>query len=674
MAIVLDSVPDNLGTVPSGGNIRIDGSGVTSDFGISQYLMSLNAPRYKVPYNYKNANDAQILSSSTNYIFTTIAPTVYEDTDISWNLRVTDSQGTRESKTVTITVLAANGTLTVDAGSNIESATIGDTIQLNATAESDVGIKSYRWEQTKGALVELNDRNVSNPTFTMPNRNTATSFADDLDYLPERVIGEARFPLGLRNLVDIEYLGVGTLNGGGETSSNYAHATLGVSEDGTSMYMQSIATSSILGSIAKFDTPKFAKVTDPNDFPNGAQQQPYVTILDHPAVVGTQLDRISHMYEFNGKLIVQAYVDYGTVQDADNLLVLDPDDIAAAPVGSLQMDGKTFSNGFISPIPANLQASFGGATHITASGKRDSILSRFPIGHSLFTVNPQDILDQTIEDDRSVPTTEYMKHTWDNPLAPNSMYFTELYETEYIYTGLSSAVFAFIVPDTDIFLVLGNNGGTHSGIGYKILSEDFGTAGGGPSAYDAGDGSPYFWAYSVTDIINAANTYSPRPIAHGKMQHPFSGSTASGAFDPNTNRLFIGQKGTGQTGQFDYAPAILAYSVKAKDENSLAIVRPPALEFRLTVTNNEGHKVTDTVVVSTDIINQSSLLLSVEGMPNNLYAVEINDGISKELISTINAQFVDGESTVNIDVPVGTNIQYTIKTNTHIAGGTGVTS
>ena len=94
------------------------------------------------------------------------APAVDQDTDLVFQLQVTDNNGATDTTTTTITINNAP-TANADEATRINEAT---DYTLSATASTDSGgsITSYLWQQTDGPNVELDDSNSPTPTFTAP--------------------------------------------------------------------------------------------------------------------------------------------------------------------------------------------------------------------------------------------------------------------------------------------------------------------------------------------------------------------------------------------------------------------------------------------------------------------------------------------------------------------------
>ncbi|MFK7741457.1 MAG: REJ domain-containing protein [Planctomycetota bacterium] len=107
------------------------------------------------------------------------APELLSNTDIQFQLTVTDIGGLSDSSTVSITVNADNDAPSADAGANI-TAHEGETVTLNASGSVDpenAGL-TYAWQQVSGPSVVLDDSSAAQPNFTAPEglANTTVRF------------------------------------------------------------------------------------------------------------------------------------------------------------------------------------------------------------------------------------------------------------------------------------------------------------------------------------------------------------------------------------------------------------------------------------------------------------------------------------------------------------------
>ena len=133
-----------------------------------------------------------------------------------------------------------------------------------------------------------------------------------------------------------------------------------------------------------------------------------------------------------------------------------------------------------------------------------------------------------------------------------------------LWNFLAKARVGFIAPGTSTFVVLGEIGGTRSGIGYKITQDD-GNLCGGYCAYDADDYDNAYWLFDVHDIVAADDVHLPHPYSYGTWSVPFddggSHRIIGGTFDPTGATLYLALGSAGQVGTYDRPPLILAYSV-----------------------------------------------------------------------------------------------------------------
>jgi hypothetical protein len=120
-----------------------------------------------------------ILDDASSATPTFTAPEGLSNTDIQFELSVSDGTNAPSIDTVTITVNADNDAPSADAGSN-QIANEGDLITLTADGSSDPEAQglTYTWTQTSGPSVVLSDANAAQPTFTAPEGlvNTSVQF------------------------------------------------------------------------------------------------------------------------------------------------------------------------------------------------------------------------------------------------------------------------------------------------------------------------------------------------------------------------------------------------------------------------------------------------------------------------------------------------------------------
>ena len=120
------------------------------------------------------------LSDATAAQPTFTAPAVAAETALSFELTVTDDDGSQDADTVGITILA-NAAPTANAGVDLQVYE-NNTVQLDgsASSDSDGSISAYSWQQidSSGFPVSLSDATAAQPTFTAPAvaADTALSF------------------------------------------------------------------------------------------------------------------------------------------------------------------------------------------------------------------------------------------------------------------------------------------------------------------------------------------------------------------------------------------------------------------------------------------------------------------------------------------------------------------
>jgi PKD domain len=109
------------------------------------------------------------------------APSVSANTELTFELTVTDNDGATATDSVTVTIDNENQPPTANAGSD-QSVNEGDTVALDGSASTDAdgSIASYSWTQTAGATVTLSDASSATPSFTAPNVDSTDTLTFEL--------------------------------------------------------------------------------------------------------------------------------------------------------------------------------------------------------------------------------------------------------------------------------------------------------------------------------------------------------------------------------------------------------------------------------------------------------------------------------------------------------------
>lgn len=284
--------------------------------------------------------------------------------------------------------------------------------------------------------------------------------------------------------------------------------------------------------------------------------QPFANLLDGVPVVpdGWDTDRVvSGLYHdrASGRLAVNVtrYYDAGFPPNAHTTLVLERGDALAQTAGKrgfFRMSGGARSSGWISPVPPKLQSGLGG-THLFGNSDGFSILGRASIGPSAFAYDLARITGASPPaNGAAIDAQPLIDFPITHPLTPED----QLEAPGQIWTVLSRAMYAFIVPGSRTYLALGHSAGHRAGCRYGVPSWDP-DGGSGYHPIDPTDVGNHYWAFRVDDMLAVRRgelaAHELRPYAHGDWVLPWQGERYAGrlryvggaCLDPDTGRLYV---------------------------------------------------------------------------------------------------------------------------------------
>ena len=519
--------------------------------------------------------------------------TAIDDTDDSVDVTISGSIG-EELGTYILTYSAAD---TSGNGSSIQRAVtiddlIGPVIALNGLENINLEFGNSYNEQGATATDNLDgnvevsiDGNVGEDVGTYIVSYSATDNAGNESIVERRVKVEKwlfeedikrdivqstptsiNVPKGLAARLNIEYLGAFRVVAQGESNSGGAVGTLGFNYDNNSLYL---AGWSREHAIAEFRIPnEFSFENEAIDIPSANVLQDYVIIREKKQE-GKANNRINGMLYYEQNLLVTSEIWYdATGANKDNLQVFS-DSMALATgnyKGMLQLEGEAKAAGYMSLIPEKWQEAFGGE-YLAGWASNYSITSRYSQGPSLYVFDPEEAVFTADMNNKKVNSTSKMVFPLGNGTTLVEDGDVNKRDISPIWGPSSRANYGFIVPNSDIFMVVGKHSGIHSGIGYKII-QDNGHECGGPCTYEADDNYNYFWLFDVNEILDAQSPHEIQPISYGKWSHPYDKSgkyrVIGAVFDHIQERLFVTIELAGSVGQYDYAPLVVSYGLKAK--------------------------------------------------------------------------------------------------------------
>lgn len=292
-------------------------------------------------------------------------------------------------------------------------------------------------------------------------------------------------------------------------------------------------------------------------------------VIDAPGVNNTDgINRITGLLYRNNQLIVNAetWYDGGGTNTQTTLVVKDAKNLVNSEVyGFYKMADGARAAGYMSEVPPEWQQKIG-SSYVTGWSTGYSIISRYSIGPSIYSVDVDAVLRMTTRTG-SIPTKAIMSFPYGGGefLSPTAIELnTNRQPASAVYNALSRAVYGMIIPGTSTFIAFGSTEGLVGGLGYKI-TQDTGETCGGPCPYLANDSYNYYWLFDMNEIINAPRVSAPRPYAYGKLSIPFDQNgrykIGGGAYDSQSGSIYLSLIGA-DTLEGSRTPLIVSFGVE----------------------------------------------------------------------------------------------------------------
>lgn len=323
--------------------------------------------------------------------------------------------------------------------------------------------------------------------------------------------------------------------------------------------------------IAEFTAPELSKTRKAPSLPFAIVKQPFSNILKNGRRIKNpqKLDRITGMEVIEGELFVNAVQYYDAPGDNSHttFIIRRPEELKRSSVdGFFELQGRAHSAGWISELPDTVKSKFPG-TYLLGYTNNYAINSRFSIGPSAFISN----IDGFAGIDKKkgvIPAHRLMDFSIKTPIHPDQYNKDKKND---IWTEVSYAAYGFIEPSGKYYILVGNSGGHHSSIGYKIKPKN-GKQCGGPCAFDANDYYNYYWVFAVDDLLAVQDKKrfpsAIQPVKVGKLNVPFQPHNGKikkviGAdFDYENNRLWmLIEKVDYSQSEFETAPVMVVYDL-----------------------------------------------------------------------------------------------------------------
>lgn len=300
----------------------------------------------------------------------------------------------------------------------------------------------------------------------------------------------------------------------GDSRPSYSAGPIAISEKDEMLY---IAGHSHHFSVGAYSINKNFGFGNIESLPIAENTHPFVKINPINQPQGNA-NRITGIETYGKQLFVMCDEFYDANKDNEEFLVVFEDNTnltGTSQVGFFSLDSKSHAAGWMSEIPSPLSKELG-SSYFAGSASNLPINGRLSIGPSFFTWSPFDVKNSKPLGSE-ILTHPLIDYSLNNPLAADAKNETGLNN---LWTELSNAVYGFISPDLQYYIVLGYSGGHESGIGYKI-TQDNGNLCGGYCAIDYSDYYNYYWIYSVDDIKsslkNDVKPFEIEPVEFGKL-------------------------------------------------------------------------------------------------------------------------------------------------------------
>lgn len=343
----------------------------------------------------------------------------------------------------------------------------------------------------------------------------------------------------------------------GSSRIAYSTGAFAVSPDDNSYF---ISGNQKTKGIAEFSVPELTHCKVVADCPISYPRQNFVSIINQLTNDGN-LNYVTGLELIEGELFVNAleYYDADASAADTTLIVRTASNLSNSKVdGFFQMSGRNHAAGWMSKLPLELSQRLD-ASYLTGYASNVPINSRLSQGPSLF-VGYLDNFAGIRESKGLIPMKRIMDFDLNSPMVKDNYNKSGQNKT---WTIVSNAVYGFILPNSNTYLVVGNSGGHHSKIGYKI-EQDNGVRCNGPCAFQAKDYYNYFWQFDVNSIVKGKSNQKPQQ--HNKIKvidrnqfFPLIGAD----YNPVSKRLYLLFAGVDKSQtKWETLPVMAVYQLK----------------------------------------------------------------------------------------------------------------